>query len=121
MQKYKFLIYLITGGLNTLISLGLYVLLLYLGVNYLVASSITYIYGIIEGYFFSATFVFRNKIKIVGLYKYTGVYGVTFFINIALMYTAVGICGLHKLLAQIVAIVIVTILNFQLIKIFVFE
>ena len=121
MLKKPFIIYLFTGGLNTLISLGIYSLMLKLGVNYLLSSSVTYVFGIIEGYILSSLFVFKHKIKLFGLIKYSGVYGISFILNFILIYLTVSFLGMNKIIAQIIVTAILTILNYTLIKILVFR
>jgi|LauGreDrversion4_2_1035121.scaffolds.fasta_scaffold21076_2 putative flippase GtrA len=117
----RFFIYLLTGGINTVISLLLFALMVKIGINYLLASCITYVFGIIEGYLFSSLWVFKHKIKFSGLFKYSGVYAIAFVINLVLMYLAVEMLLLDKILAQIIVTGVLTIINYQLVKIFVFH
>lgn len=119
-QKY-FIMFLLTGGLNTLISLLLFILLLHIGVYYLVASSITYIFGIIEGYFFTSLWVFNVNIMFKGLLKYAFVYCLTLLVNLTVLYTLVAEFKLHEVVAQIITIALVTLLNYYLIKVFVYR
>lgn len=120
-RKNPFFIYLFTGGLNTLISLLVYSLMLKLGVNYLLSSSVTYVFGIIEGYIFSSVFVFKHKIRLSGLIKYSGVYGISFILNFILIYLTVSFLGMNKIIAQVIVTAILTILNYTLIKVLVFR
>ncbi|TNF69101.1 MAG: GtrA family protein [Gammaproteobacteria bacterium] len=119
-QKY-FIMFLLTGGLNTLISLLLFILLLHIGVYYLVASSITYIFGIIEGYVFTSLWVFNVNIMFKGLLKYAFVYCLTLLVNLIVLYTLVSEFKLHEVIAQITTIALVTLLNYYLIKVFVYR
>jgi putative flippase GtrA len=116
-----FLVYLFTGGLNTAISLALFAIMVKLGANYLFASGFVYIFGIIEGYIFSSIWVFKHKIDLTKLFKYSGVYAISFIFNLLLMYIAVDILLLNKVLAQILVTAILTLLNYQLVKILVFK
>ncbi|UTW42492.1 GtrA family protein [bacterium SCSIO 12844] len=113
--------FLLTGGLNTLISLLLFILLLHIGVYYLVASSITYIFGIIEGYVFTSLWVFNVNIMFKGLLKYAFVYCLTLLVNLIVLYTLVSEFKLHEVIAQITTIALVTLLNYYLIKVFVYR
>ena len=99
MKKYPFIIYLVTGGLNTIISLELYNLLIQFGIYYLIASGISYVFGVIEGYIFSSLWVFKYKVRFSGLIKYYVVYGISFVINVGLMYLMVSVLGLNKFMA----------------------
>ena len=117
MQR-SFLVYLFIGWLNTFISLVLYGLMIQFSINYLMATSLVYVFGIVEGYIFSSLWVFKHEICLGGLIKYSGVYAVAFIINLLLMYISVDIIGLHKLLAQIIVMAALPVLNYQLVKIF---
>lgn len=120
-SNFQFIKYIFFGGLNTLITFGLYVLLIKIEVNYIFASSICYLIGIIEGYILNACFVFASKIKFSGLSKYSLVYVVSYFINILILLCFVSILGEDKILSQAIATVIVTLLNFKLVKWLVFN
>lgn len=121
MKRYRFYVYLLTGGLNTVISLLLFALMVKIGVNYLFASCFIYVFGIIEGYIFSSLWVFKHKIKLSGLFKYSSVYAIAFIINFILIYVTVEIFLLNKIIAQIIVTGVLTIINYQLVKMFVFH
>lgn len=118
---HKFIHYLFFGGLNTAITFILYALLIKIGVSYLLASSISYIFGIGEGFLFNAWFVFKHKPQLSKLTKYSLVYVVSYVINICLLYVFVRYCHLPKIEAQLIVTLIVTLVNFKLIKSAVFR
>ena len=60
----KFFKFLISGGLNTLVCLLLYWVLIKVNVNYILASTLMFIFGVIEGYILSAIFIFKHKINL---------------------------------------------------------
>ncbi|WP_411961503.1 GtrA family protein [Francisella sp. SYW-2] len=115
------LLYILFGGMNTFISLMMYWCMIKIGLNYLFSSSFVYVFGIIEGYIFTSLWVFNHKIKISSLIRYSEVYGISFIINIVLMYTMVDIFYLSKLISQIICTGILTIANYQMMKIYVFR
>lgn len=117
----KLIIYLFFGGLNTLITYLLYVVLIKLNVQYLVASTTCYVVGIIEGFLFNAWFVFKNKPQFSSLSKYSFVYIVSYLINILLLYLLVNYINLDRLVAQLLVTAIMTIVNFKLVKLLVFK
>lgn len=121
MIKKTFIKYLLSGGTNTLISLAIFTIMVHFGVNYLFASSFVYIYGIIQGYVFNCKFVFHTQVIWQGLLRYSGVFAISFILNLILMYIGVDIFHLQKLVSQIIVTGMLTILNYQLIKLFVFE
>ncbi|QEO57424.1 MULTISPECIES: GtrA family protein [Francisella] len=116
----QFLKYLFFGALNTLITFLIYVVLIKLSVNYLIASSICYALGIVEGFIFNGLFVFNTKLKLSGLSKYSIVYVVSYIINIFMLYCFVNYFGFDIILSQIFVIIFVTLLNFKLVKWLVF-
>ena len=122
LQKHKSLaLYLFFGGLNTAITFILYAILVKLEVSYLVASSVCYLVGIFEGFLFNAWFVFKHKPQLSSLTKYSLVYVVAYVINISLLYLAVKYLQLAKIEAQLLVTIIVTLLNFKLVKLLVFR
>lgn len=122
LQKHKSLIlYLFFGGLNTLITFILYAILVKLGMAYLIASSVCYVAGIFEGFLFNAWFVFKHKPELASLTKYSLVYLVAYLINIGLLYVSVKYIHLPKIEAQLLVTIIVTLLNFKLVKLLVFR
>jgi putative flippase GtrA len=122
-REKKLVLFVIFGGVNTIITLALYYLLLLLGINYLIASSIVYIAGIVIGYIFNSLFVFQtNSIKSPGKFsKYLIVYIISFFINMALMYFFVTGSGFNNFLSQVLVVIILTIWNYFLCKKIVFK
>ena len=122
MQKFKFqfIKYVYVGGLNTLVTFLLYIFLIKLHVNYILASSVCYLVGIVGGYVLNSYFVFTSKIKLTGLSKYSLVYITSYFISIFMLFCFVSILGIDVILSQAIAIVIVTLLNFKLVKWLVF-
>lgn len=112
--------YIFFGLLNTVITFVLYVFLIKLGVQYLIASTICYGVGIIEGFIFNGVFVFGGKLKLSSLSKYSLVYVVAYFINVTMLYCLVDYVEINQILSQIIVTVIVTLLSFKLVKWLVF-
>jgi len=112
--------YIFFGALNTLITFILYIFLIKLDVNYIVASTVCYIIGVIEGFILNGLFVFNEKLKFSGLSKYTLVYIVSYSINIFTLYLCVDLFGVNEIFAQMIVIMFVTLLNFRLVKWLVF-
>ena len=120
-SKYPGVRYLCIGGFNTLMSLLVYYFLLLLHFNYLYASAITNVFGILEGFYLNSLIVFKHKAKLSGLLKYTSVYAISFILNLVLMYFWVDCLHISKFLAPIITIIILTVINYFLVKKFVFE
>ncbi|MBX9598004.1 MAG: GtrA family protein [Burkholderiales bacterium] len=119
--KYKGLRFLFTGGLNTIICLILFAILINVGLNYLLASTMVFIFGVIEGYLLSAVLVFRHKIKFRPLLRYSLVYIASYIVNIMILYTCVEFIHLSKVNGQIVTSLLIAALNYALVKKLVFK
>lgn len=112
--------YIFFGVLNTAITFLLYVFLVGLGVQYLVASTICYLVGIVEGFVFNGIFVFNEKLELTGLSKYFLVYLVSYLISIFVLFSLVHYLNLNELISQATVIILITFLNFKLLKWLVF-
>lgn len=101
-------------------SLCLYWFLVKMGINYIFASSISYVFGVIEGYVLHSIFVFKKTLAIKAFCKYSSVYIVSFFVNIIFLYVLVDIFHINKFVSPVICSAIITIVNYIMIKIFVF-
>lgn len=119
--KYKGLRFLFTGGLNAFICLILFAILINIRLNYLLASTVVFVFGVIEGYLLSAVLVFRHKINFRPLLRYSLVYLVSYVVNITLLYICVDFIKLSDLNGQIVTSLLVAALNYALVKKLVFK
>lgn len=117
----RFFKFLVSGGLNTLICLLLYWVLIKFNVNYILASTLMFIFGVVEGYILSAIFVFKHKINLAHLAKYTLVYLSSYAVNIIVLTGLVELIGFSHFMAQVVTSAVVAVLNFFLVKVFVFK
>lgn len=116
-----FLTFLMTGGFNTLLCLLVYWLLIQVNVPYLLASTLMFIYGVIQGYLFSAFFVFQQQAKWQNLLKYSMVYVCSYVFNIAILYVCVTDIGVSKFMGQVITSLLVATLNYVLVKKMVFK
>ena len=120
--KYKqFLLFCIVGASNTLITLGVYTLLLKIGVPYLIATTIGYICGIINGYLWSSKVVFKKRKTIDNATKFIIVNIITIGVNLFLMWLWIDVLSIHKILAQVITICFTMPLNFILNKIWTYR
>lgn len=117
----RFFKFLISGGLNTLICLFLYWVLIHHQVNYILASTVMFIFGVIEGYILSAIFIFKHKINVLHLVKYATVYLSSYVVNIAILAACVELVGMSHFMGQVVTSALVAVLNYFLVKMFVFR
>lgn len=117
--------YLIIGGWNTVFGYGVFaVLYFYLSdsIHYLVILSLSYIISITNAYIGYKLFVFRTKGNILKEYfRFYVVYGVSFFINLAILPLLVEILAINIYVAQAMVTIITIIGSYVLHKNFSFR
>ena len=109
------------GVTNATIYYVVYYILLILGVNYLIACTVGYFFGILNGYIWSSKFVFKKNKSLNSMMNFFMVYISSLFINLGIVYICVDTYNMHKLVAPIIAIGIGTLYNFTLNKIWTFK
>lgn len=119
-KKYPSIRYLFIGGINTIMSILVYNGLLLLHINYLIATGITNVFGVVEGFLLNSYIVFGHKPQFSGLLKYSTIYVISFVFNIIIMHIWVGILHMSPYFALYPSIALVTIFNYFLIKKFLF-
>ena len=117
----KYLIFLVTGGTNTLLCLALYWFLIREGMHYLLASTIMFAYGVVQGYLFSSFFVFQHSVKFKNLVKYAIVYMSSYVFNIVILYLCVNDLRTSEFMGQVITSFLVATLNYLLVKRIVFK
>ncbi len=122
LQKHQQLIlYIIVGGFNTILSLFIYYFLLIINCNYLIASTLAYIFGIVLGFLMNAKTVFNSQnIHYKKFLKYVILYVISYVVNIFILYLLVNLCSLNKLFAQVISTLFLVFINFNVIKHFIF-
>jgi len=101
----QFLRFLASGGINTALTYGLYLLLLPL-LGYLVAYSVAYVLGILLSYWLNSVFVFRQPMNWRSLVRFPLVYVVQYLLTGALLWLFVDQLGIDKRLALLAAIAV---------------
>ena len=116
-----FIKFCLVGATNVIISYTAYFILLRLGLYYLLATTIAYVVGILNGYIWSSKFVFKKNKSINNMMKFFAVYISSLFINLGIMYICVDTYNTHKLTVPIFAIRVGIIYNYTLNKIWTFK
>lgn len=120
--KYQqFIRFCLVGAANTVITLVVYRILLYLSVPYLIASPIGYACGVINGYLWSTAVVFHKKRDAVNLIKFIAVNLVVLGLNTALMYLWVDLLSLPEFPSQLLTLCFTIPSNFILNKVWTFR
>lgn len=119
----QFLKFGIVGVSNTLISLGVYYLLYFMGVNYLIANTMGFIISVLNSYYWNNRYVFKKTQKghLKPLIKTFMSYGLTFILSTGLLFLMVNYLGISKVVAPIIAIIITIPINFFMNKLWAFK
>lgn len=117
MEKYfKIIRYLIAGGTATAVSLGtLFICVHYLGMWYLIAAVIAFVFGVTTSYILQKFWTFRNYSK-ENMHKQFSAFFVFALImlgvNTLLMYILVDIVGIWYMLAQAISAAVTAVINY---------
>ena len=103
----------VVGGVGYVINLGVYAAVLHAGVHYLVAATCSFLVAVTSNYFWNRVWTFRDRRAGVAAQ------GMRFFVvslvslgaNLLVLHVLITV-GAGKLVAQAIAIVLVTPLNF---------
>jgi len=103
----------VVGAIGYAINLGVYVAVLHAGAHYLVAATCSFLVAVTSNYFWNRVWTFRDR------RGHVAAQGVRFFVvsllslgaNLLLLHVLIS-AGAGKLVAQAIAIVLVTPLNF---------
>ncbi len=118
--KAQFVGFVIAGGVATVVNYGLFLVLFRLNVNFLLAASIGYLSGIVLSFTLNRVIVYGSRQNIAIEFVR---YFLAYLIALAAQLGALGLlvaAGLAPELANAVAIVSVVILNFFVVRRFVF-
>jgi len=107
--------FLIAGAFNTGINYLLFVLLVYLGLNYNIALTVDYIFGIGLGYLINRYWTFSAPgSNQKNLRKYIALYLLVFLLNALILNALIMLHIVRPIMGQLIALGIVTLLSFQL-------
>ena len=108
--------FLVTGVLNTLLSLALFSSMLGLGFNYLLASLLAYLLAMLFSYFVNKVWVFQSASKRRGreMFAFFFVNIMSLSIGLSVIFVAVSLLGFKPVLGQLVSVVVTAVTNFLL-------
>ena len=116
--KIQFFRYLFVGGFSAVVNLGLFSLLIYLGLHYLLAELIAFVVATIVNYVLSIIWIFQRSSRFkleFTLFTLVGVGGLG--INELVLWLCVSKLGIYKVVSEAIAIAVVTLWSFALRKI----
>ena len=109
-EFFKFIFF---GGINTVLSYAIYVVLL-LFLIYPVAYSLAYFLGIFISYYLNSRFVFKRNVRLVKAFQYPLVYLVQYLLSVSLLSVLIEIFSLNKFIAPALVIMITIPVTFSL-------
>ena len=118
--KNKFIRFVFVGGLNTAFGLGVYCLLIWIGLSYIWATLISQILGVLFNFITTGTLVFENSDKRL-IFKFILNYVATYFINIGINKTLQTALNCNEYISGIGATLVTALVSFFLLKYFVYN
>jgi putative flippase GtrA len=89
------------GVVNTLLSLGVYAVLVWLGLHYLVASSLAFAVGVVNSYALNRRWTFRSRDRRAPeALRFVAVQAVGLGVDVGLLYLLVDRVGIQHFIAQ---------------------
>jgi len=118
-QRHRWLRFLVTGGVNTAFSYGVYAFLVYLGIDYYISNLCSLVAGILFSFQTQAALVFRNSTR--GLFgRYVAVWTILYMSNSVMIGLLIKI-GANAYIGGALAIIPTAALSYVLQKAFVFS
>lgn len=115
----------IVGLSNTIISFAVYYILLYIGVNYIIANTMGFIISVLNAYYWNNKYVFKSKgdkkSSMKKLIKTFASYGSTFILSTVLLVVMVDYLNISEIIAPVINLIITIPLNFLLNKFWAFK
>jgi putative flippase GtrA len=117
----RFVGFVAAGGTATVINYALFAALYWAGMNYLLAAALGYVSGIVTSYAINKVLVFRDSTTQTHQFlRYAAIYLVALGVHLGLLELGVRL-GLDPFIANAFALVTVVVVNFFVIRRFVFS
>jgi putative flippase GtrA len=111
--------FVVTGGINTAFSYGIYALCIFLGAGYAIASGVSIVCGVLFSYKTTSAVVFGRGYS-GSLVRYIGSYVIVYLFSVLILKT-MDEFGINPYLAGALAAPPCAVLSFALLKLFVFR
>lgn len=110
--KQKQFRFLLVGGLNTLVGYGTYAILLTLEINYLIATTISTIIGIMHSYIWNKFFTFKSKEKVVKeIFRFIFIYFISYILGMISICFFVTVLNINEYIAGLMNLVLTTLIS----------
>ncbi|KAA8665198.1 GtrA family protein [Clostridium sp. HV4-5-A1G] len=122
LKRKQFIKYVISGTLNTLITLIAYNILIKINVNYIEANIIAYLLGIINGFICNKFWVFKSDGNTGTLFiKFIIVNSISIIFSSILLILFVNNLYFNKILSQLMSTIITGMFNYMMNKLWTFS
>ena len=111
--------FVVTGGINTAFSYGIYALCIFLGAGYAIASGVSIVCGVLFSYKTTSAVVFGRGYS-GSLVRYIGSYVIVYLFSVLILKT-MDEFGINAYFAGVLAAPPCAVLSFALLKLFVFR
>jgi putative flippase GtrA len=111
--------FVVTGGINTAFSYGIYAACIFMGAGYAIASGVSIVCGILFSYKTTSAVVFGPGYR-GSLVRYLGSYVIVYLFSVLILKT-MDEFGINAYLAGVLAAPPCAVLSFALLKLFVFR
>lgn len=108
-----FVRFIISGGLNTVVTYGIYLVLLQ-QMSYQVSYTIAYVFGILLSYVLSRVFVFQSHKGLKSVLLFPLVYLVQYGAGILILWFCIDMMGINQKIAPLIVIAITIPITFLL-------
>ncbi len=104
--------FLLVGGLNTIVGYGLYVILVFFNINYLIANTISTIIGVLHSYLWNRFFTFKSKEKAFKeILKFISVYIISYLLGMGTLFVFKEVLNLSPYIAGFINLFITTLIS----------
>jgi putative flippase GtrA len=118
--RFQFLGFVVAGGLATVVNYGIYLFLMGNDAPYLLAASVGYVSGIVVSFSLNRLVVYRSTAAMGSQFaRYVGAYLLALGVQLALLEVLVRV-GLDPLWGNAFAITVIVVMNFFVVRRFVF-
>ena len=121
---YQFIKFGLVGISNTLISLAIYYIMVWMGFHYIVANLVGFVITVINSFYWNNKYVFKKqneKNKKKSFVKMACSYGLTALLSNGLLFLFIDVMNISKYIAPLICLMISVPLNFVLNKIWAFK
>ena len=104
--------FLFVGALNTIVGYGIYAILIFLNINYLLSNTISTILGVLHSYLWNRFFTFKSKEKASKEFiKFISVYIVSYLMGMITLYCFKELLHISPYLAGFINLFITTLIS----------